>query len=128
MSEDEQLIAELEIQSFTTEEQQHVLDGLRLKIGEALAADYSDDQLDEYQSIIDNDTEVIQRWLTQNTPDYKSTVAYQQLAEGNDQDPDWVSPDKVYAYMAWVEKNSPGLAETVTRIKAEVKADVNSYK
>ena len=128
MSEDEQLIAELEIQNLTPEEQQNVLNGLRMEIGEALVSGFDDAQLAEYQAIIDDDTEVINKWLAQNVPDYKSTVAYQQLAEGYDLDPDKVSPDKVYAYMAWVEKNSPELAETVARIKAEIKANIDSYK
>jgi len=128
MSEDDQLIAELEIQNLTLEEQQNVLDELRMQIGEALASGYTDEQMAEYQAIIDDDHEVINAWLIANAPDYKSTTAYQQLAEGYDSDPDKVSPDKVYAYMAWVEKNSPELAETVARIKADVKANIDSYK
>jgi len=128
MSEDDQLITELEIQNLTPEEQQNVLNGLRLEIGEALVEGFTEAQLVEYQAIIDDDHEVINAWLVANVPDYKSTIAYQQLAEGYDLDPEKVSPDKVYAYMAWVEKNSPELAETVARVKAKIKENIDSYK
>jgi len=128
MSEDDQLIAELEIQHLAPEQQQRVLDALRLHIGEALVSGFDEAQLAEYQAIIDNDTEVIAKWLADNAPDYKNTVAYEQLSEGYDGDPESVSPDKVFAYMAWVEKNSPGLAETVARVKADIKANIDLYK
>jgi len=128
MSEDDQLIAELEIQHLAPEQQQRVLENLRLQIGEALVKDFDDAQLAEYQAIIDDDTETINKWLADNAPDYKASIAYQQLSEGYDGQPESVSPDKVYAYMAWVEKNSPGLAETVAQVKAEVKDNIDSYK
>jgi succinate dehydrogenase flavin-adding protein (antitoxin of CptAB toxin-antitoxin module) len=122
------LIIELGIEHLTPEEQQRVLDELNMLVGEAMLGHLSEEQVSEYEAIINGEQEVITRWLTENDPNYADSVAYQQLAEGYDDDPDKVPADKVYASMAWIEKNNPNLGETVSMIKATLKANLDQNK
>lgn len=124
----EDLITELGIESYSPAEQQRVLDELNMLVGEAMLGHLGEEQIAEYEAIINGDQAVIARWLTENDPHYADSIAYQQLAEGFEDDPDKVPADKVYASMAWVEKNNPNLSETVTSIKATLKANLDQNK
>lgn len=122
------LITELGIEGYSPEEQQRVLDELNMLVGEAMLSHLSEEQVSEYEAIINGDQEVITSWLTTNDPNYRDSIAYQQLAEGYEDDPDKVPADKVYASMAWIEKNNPNLSETVAVIKATLKANLDQNK
>jgi hypothetical protein len=122
------LIAELGIEDYSSEEQQRILDELNMLVGEAMLGHLSDEQVSEYEKIINGDQEVITDWLTVNDPSYKDTIAYQQLAEAYEDDPDKVPADKVYASMAWVEKNNPNLSQTVSAIKETLKTNLAESK
>jgi len=122
------LITELGIENYSADDQQRVLDELNMLVGEAMLGHLSDEQVQEYEAIINGNQEVITTWLTANDPGYEDTIAYQQLAEGYEADPDKVPADKVYASMAWIEKNNPNLNETVSAIKATLKANLDRSK
>ena len=122
------LIAELGIERLTPAQQQSVIDELNMRVGEAVLGGLSAEQVKEYEAIINGHQEVITAWLTANDPGYADTVAYQQLAQGFEDDPDKVPADKVYASMAWIEKNNPNLAQTIAGIKADLKASLAQYK
>ena len=122
----DELIKELGIESLSEQEQQRALDRLSLEVGQALMGDLSEDQIAEYEAIINGDQSVITAWLEENEPQYKETVAYIQLAEGFEDDTDKVPADKMYASMAWLKKNNPDLDEKVAQIKAKLKAELAS--
>jgi len=124
MDDDQQLIEELGIEGLSAEEKTNVIDNLTMKIGESLAADLSEAQLQEFQAIIDGDTDIITAWLLNNAPDYKTTPEYEALAE----DEGDVPADKLYAYTAWINVNKPDFQDIVEQTKAEVKANVDQYK
>jgi hypothetical protein len=123
-----QLIEVLGIQAFSPEEQQNIVDQYQLLIGEALTEGLSEEQLSEYQQIIDGNQEVITNWLAENEPEYKNTIAYEELNAGYDQDPEKTGADKVYASMAWVQHNAHDIDQTVARIQEQIKANPAQYK
>lgn len=122
------LIEELGLSKLTKQHQQRVLDELDMRVGEAMLSTLKADQIHEYEAIINGHQEVITTWLAENDPHYADTVAYQQLAQGFEDDPEKVPADKVYASMAWIEKNNPNLSQMVDTIKADIKAHVSDYK
>jgi len=124
----EDLIVELGIERLTPAQQQSVIDELNMRVGEAVLGGLSADQVKEYEAIINGHQEVISAWLKANDPGYADTVAYQQLAQGFEDDPDKVPADKVYASMAWIEKNNPNLSQTIAGIKADLKASLAQYR
>ncbi|MDB5159872.1 MAG: hypothetical protein JWO99_135 [Candidatus Saccharibacteria bacterium] len=123
----EDLITELGIEALEPERQLRIIDELNIRVGEAIMSGLAEEQITEYEAIINGDQAVISSWLASNDPGYADTIAYQQLAEGVESDPDKVPADKVYASMAWIEKNSPNLSETVAGIKADLKANLDQY-
>ena len=124
----EDLIVELGIERLTPAQQQSVIDELNMRVGEAVLGGLSAEQVKEYEAIINGHQEVISAWLKANDPGYADTVAYQQLAQGFEDDPDKVPADKVYASMAWIEKNNPNLSQTIAGIKADLKASLAQYR
>ena len=120
----EDLITELGLEHLTPAQQESVIEELNMRVGQALVADLSEAQISEYEQIINGEQDVITNWLTANDPGYADTIAYQQLDQDDDEDPEKVPADKVYASMAWVEKNNPNFAEVVATIKADLKAKI----
>ena len=118
----EDLVQELGIEHLTPAQQQRVIDELTMRIGEATLRGLSAEQIHEYEAIINGHQDAITNWLTANDPGYADTIVYQQLAQGFESDPEKVPADKVYASMAWMEKNCPHLSETVATIKADIKS------
>jgi hypothetical protein len=128
MSDEEQLIQELGIEQFTQEEIENVLDEYRVQVGEALSKDLSDEQLQEFESIINDDRDVIDGWLQANEPDYVSNPAFIEIEKGLEGNDEGVSAEKAYATIAWTKANNPGIAEAITLVKAHIKAHADQYK
>ncbi|MDB5162540.1 MAG: hypothetical protein JWO54_62 [Candidatus Saccharibacteria bacterium] len=116
MYQEEQLIEQLGVGNLPKERQAEILAQLNYKIGEALTAEYSEQQINEYEAIINDDHDVIDAWLSQNVPDYKDSPVYQELASGYDSDPEHINPAKVFASLAWTQVNSPNAQDTVAKV------------
>jgi hypothetical protein len=123
----DEFITELGLENLNPDQQQRVIDDLNMRVGEAVTADLSDEQVIEYEAIINGNQAIITAWLRENAPHYATTVAYQQLAEGYEDDPEKIPADKIYASMAWIEKNNPNLSETVASIKDSIKENIQHY-
>ena len=122
MQSDEYIIEQLEINALSADDQADILDQVRLSIGEAVSAQLSEAQLEEYQEIIDANNKVIQPWLAKNIPDYKKSVVYEELLEGFKTDPEKNDPDKLFASLAWIELNVPNAKEVTDNVIADYKA------
>jgi len=121
------IISELGIEALEPTKQQRIIDELNMRVGEAVLGHLTEDQVREYEAIINGDQAVITSWLQANDPGYADTIAYQQLAEGYETDPDKVPADKVYASMAWIEKNNPNLGKVVAEIKEDIKKNLDKF-
>jgi len=128
MFDEAQLIEQLGIQDLTPEEQENVLDEYKIQLGGRLTEDLSDDQLAEFEDIIDGNQEVIDRWLAANKPDYRDSEAYQELAKGYDEDPEKVPADKVYAATLWIATYSPDFEEKMSAVVDQMKDHIDEYK
>jgi hypothetical protein len=128
MFEEENLVQELGIENLTRQQQQNVIDEFKIQVGEALSANLSADKLKEFELIINGDQQVIDSWLSNNVPDYRSQIAYQELQAGYDEDPDKVPGDKAYATLAWVEVNSPDFRSSFAAIKENIKVNIDQYQ
>lgn len=128
MLEDSVAIKELEIENLSEEQQQNVLDEYKMQIGEALAKNLSEEQLAEFESIINGDQAVIDSWLAGNRPDYLNDSRYQEIAEATSADnPENVTPDKVYATTAWLEVTNPDFSSVVESVKKNIKANISDF-
>lgn len=122
MQENDYIIQKLGIQQLDTATQESHIVEVRTLVGEKISASLTEQQLNEYEAIINADDDVIQAWLEQNTPEYKNSAAYKELEAGYHDDPERNDPDKLYANLAWVEKNVPNRQQIVDSVLAEYKA------
>lgn len=123
MIQDEAILKQIGMENAPEAEQRAALDQLQTFIGEAMSATLSEQQLNEYQAIIDDDTEVIDAWLESNVPDYKNAALYQEFSEGFDSDPEQNSPEKLFATVAWIELNVPNRQAIVDEVIANFKPE-----
>lgn len=77
---DEDLLNSLGLGSLSVDDKNkmlaHIYETLELRVGMTLAKQMTDDQLDEFEALIDNDDqEGALKWLESNFPNYKQVVA-----------------------------------------------------
>jgi hypothetical protein len=123
MYQDDQIIEQLGIQDVPEDEQTEIINEAQVRIGEAISEKLTDDQLNEYQAIIDGNEAVISAWLEKNIPEYKDEPVYQSFVEGLETDPEKNSPEKLFTNLAWIQLTVPGIqmvvAEAIEAFKQE---------
>jgi hypothetical protein len=115
MYQDEQIIEQLGIAHLSDDEKTTVINEAQVRIGEAVSEQLTDEQLNEYQAIIDGNEQVITPWLEKNVPEYKDEAVYQAFEEAVDSDPERNNPAKLFASIAWVQFTVPHIQDVVAK-------------
>lgn len=123
MYHDEELLKKIGANNASDEEKTRLLEQFNTLVGEAISEGLSEQQLNEYQAIIDDDGDVIDAWLSHNVSDYKNTALYQEFANAYESDPEKNSPEKLFATIAWIELNVPNRQEIVDKVAAHFVPD-----
>ena len=85
---------------------QYAQDQLEVRIGEKMSKGLSEEQLDEFERIIDNDQETVQKWLA-NAGDYKNDEIYKKLLDGSEVAEDTPEFLNDYVTAKWLDQNCP---------------------
>ena len=85
---------------------QYAQDQLEVRIGEKMSEGLSEEQLDEFERIIDNDQETVQKWLA-NAGDYKNDEIYKKLLDGSEVAEDTPEFLNDYVTAKWLDQNCP---------------------
>ncbi|WNG81136.1 DUF5663 domain-containing protein [Mycobacterium sp. ITM-2016-00316] len=103
----------------------HLDEELELRVGAALSDSLRDEQLREFESIINRDYETIVDWLEANAPEYRSDKIYQRMAASFVRVPE---ADLVCEYVStkWLDVNCPDYKAVVARIFAELMVELHS--
>jgi hypothetical protein len=107
---------------------QHTYDQLEYKVGIRLSEGMSDEQLQEFESIIDRKQDVITQWIATYAPDYQNEEVFQRLAQATNlpaTDPGLVAE---YAATKWLEVNRPDYRDVVARTLEEIKKEILQNK
>ena len=107
---------------------EHVYSQLELRVGTRLSEGLSDEQLIEFESFVDRDSEKVRAWISVNTPDYQADTAYQQIRQSAGQE---ASEDIVlaeYASLKWLGLNRPDYREVVKQVLEELKVEIMSNR
>lgn len=115
MYQDEQIVEQLNIAELPDDEKTEVINEAQVRIGEAVSEQLTDEQLNEYQAIIDGDNQVIAAWLEKHVPQYKEEAVYQTFEEGLESDPERNDPAKLFASIAWVQLTVPHIQDIVAK-------------
>jgi hypothetical protein len=103
---------------------QHIYDELELRVGTRLSDGMNDDQLEEFESIIDHNDDVVVDWLAKNAPDYHNDDVFMQLQTSTDLDVNDPDLRAEYAATKWLSVNRPDYRNVVTQVLDEIKAEV----
>ncbi len=106
---------------------QYAQDQLEVRIGEKMSEGLSDDQLDEFERIIDNDEATVQKWLN-DLGDYKNDETYKKLLEGSEDEED--SPQFLADFVTakWLDQNCPQYQDIIKESIEGLQAEITSQK
>lgn len=107
---------------------QHTYDQLEYKVGIRLSEGMSDDQLAEFESIIDRKEDVITAWLMTNAPEYQAEEVFQRLMQSSQLPPADPGLKAEFAATKWLEINRPDYRDVVAQTLEEIKQEIIGNK
>ena len=103
---------------------QHIYDELEIRVGTKLSDGMSDEQLNEFEAIIDHKDEVIVAWLAKNASEYHNDDSFIKLQAAMDIDVNDPSLRAEYTATKWLEINRPDYREVVAKVLDDLKKEV----
>ena len=107
---------------------QHIYEELELRVGTKLSDGLSDQQLEEFEKIIDRDHSVIDSWLAAHVQDYTSDQVFQRMQQALNLDPADPNLKAEYAATKWLEVNRPDYRDVVKQVLEELKSEITANK
>lgn len=105
---------------------EYAQDQFEVRIGEKMSENLTDEQLEEFDKIADNDAETINRYLS-NAGDYKNDAIYKALLANGGEDGS-VDTINNYVTVTWLNKNCPDYAKMLEEVLADFENEVRSQK
>ena len=106
---------------------QYAQDQLEVRIGEKMSEGLSEEQLDEFEKIIDNDQETVQKWLAQ-FGDYQNDETFIKLKEDADMDGDDQMLLADYVTAKWLDQNCPQYQQIIHDVMGELQEEISQQK
>ena len=106
---------------------QYAQDQLEVRIGEKKSEGLSEDQHDEFEKIIDNDQETVQKWLAQ-FGDYQNDETFIKLKEDADADGDDQMLLADYVTAKWLDQNCPQYQQIIHDVMGELQEEISQQK
>lgn len=107
---------------------QHIYEELELRVGTKLSDGLSDQQLEEFEKIIDRDHAVIDSWLMAHVQDYGADPVFQRMQQALQLDATDPNLKAEYAATKWLEVNRPDYRDVVKQVLEELKAEILANK
>ena len=103
---------------------QHIYEELELRVGTKLSDGLSDQQLEEFEKIIDRDQPVIDAWLAAHVQDYAADPIFQRMQQALKLEAADPNLRAEYTATKWLEVNRPDyrdvVASTLEGLKQEI--------
>jgi len=103
---------------------QHIYDELELRVGTRLSDGLSNQQLEEFESIIDHKDDIISSWLAKYMPEYHNDQVFMQLQVATKLDVNDSNLRAEYAATKWLEINRPDYKQVVATVLDGLKQEV----
>lgn len=103
---------------------QHIYEELELRVGTKLSEGLSDEQLEEFEAIIDRKDDAIVAWLNQHAPNYHTDETFGRLQQATQADPNDPGLRAEYAATKWLEVNRPDYRQVVAQVLDELKKEI----
>lgn len=103
---------------------QHVYEQLEYRVGVRLSEGMSDEQLEEFEAIIDGKAEVISAWVSQFASDYQTDQLYMKIQTSSGLPVGDARLLAEYAATKWLEVNRPDYRDVVASTLGELKDEI----
>lgn len=125
---DDKFLQELGLDQMPEEQREdflkHIYGELEYRVGTQLSEGLSDQQLGQFEAIIDKDEAAIVGWINENAPEYYNDPAFLRLQQSTGLDVNDVNLRNEFVATKWLEINRPDyrevVANTVDKIKREI--------
>ena len=107
---------------------QHLYDQLEYRVGMRLSEGMSDEQLEQFEAIIDKKADVVEAWVQQYAPAYASDELFVKIQQASGlavEDPLLKSE---YAATKWLEVNRPDYRDVVAKTLEELKQEISQNR
>lgn len=125
---DDQFLADIGLAELPEDQKkpflQHIYEQLEYKVGIRLSEGLSEDQLTEFESIIDRKEEVVSAWIAQHAPDYQNDELLQRMSQQAKLSVDDPALKAEYAATKWLEVNRPDYKDVVAATLNELKQEI----
>ena len=126
---DEKFFEEIGLNRMPMNEQEefkkHIQEEIEVSVGERISDGMSPEKLDEFEAIIDENSDFIQNWVLMNTPDYKNDEIYQTFVDQNNGQESAEIMNE-YAAMKWLQVNRPDFAQIIETVMNEMKGELRA--
>lgn len=103
---------------------QHIYEELELRVGTKLSDGLSDQQLDEFEGIIDRKEDAVMQWLGAHVPNYQADAVFTRLQQSTGLPADDPRLRAEFAATKWLEVNRPDYRDVVARVLEELKGEI----
>ena len=129
---DENFLNDLGLQDMPAEQKdaflKHIYDELELRVGTKLSEGLSEDQLREFERIIDRDQASIQNWIRNHAPNYVEDPMFVRLQQATKLDAGDQGLLAEYSATKWLEVNRPDYRDVVASVLDELKKEIISSR
>lgn len=105
---------------------QHIYQELELRVGTRLSEGMTDEQLAQFESIIDRKMDVVEPWLAQYVPNYTADPAFLQMQQATQLALNDPALRSEYASTKWLELNRPNYRDVVKQVLDDLKREIRS--
>ena len=103
---------------------QHIYEELELRVGTKLSDGLSDQQLEEFEKIIDRDQATIDSWLAAHVQDYMNDEVFKRMQQALKLEPSDPNLKSEYVATKWLEVNRPDYRDVVKQVLDTLKAEI----
>lgn len=107
---------------------QHIYNELEKRVGTKLSDGMSDEQLQEFEAIIESDENTVKTWLEQNATNYQEDEVFKRLQQASGEPADSARLRSEYAATKWLEVNRPDYRQVVADTLEELKKEIANNK
>ena len=104
--------------------EKEVLQELEIRVGKRISKGLTEDQLDEFEFIIDNDVAFNTDWLKRNHPGYTDCKQYQLLKNKGYKGGELINE---LTNVLWLQSNKPDFAKIVDDCREEVCKEIEAF-
>lgn len=103
---------------------QHIYATLEERVGIRLSDGLADDQLEEFEKIIDKDDQTVATWLAAHAPDYQTDEMFLRMQEVTQVPANDPGLQAEFASTKWLEVNRPDYRTVVAAVLDELKQEI----